>query len=247
MSHEQSETITRPSGAYNVYGGTQYPLSPVFGFEQARYESVPQAVNAAQWRSRMGGGPEGGQSPVYGFQSQPQPEYIGFLKQVVAGLMDPRTQALLAPGMALTKAPQAAWNATRVLPNVVSERGNWNPFGWLARPNSMDPRPELNMNVPLSHMREQISNTPNARGFVEHIEDINKISRVMREGNETIKPMSAQEQMGYLAHIRETNPHLARQVEDTILGQRKLQVADNGAWASEGPPPPEMVKRLFGY
>lgn len=59
--------------------------------------------------------------------------------------------------------------------------------------------------------------------------------------------MSTSEQMGYLTRVRETNPHLARQVEDTILGQRNLQIADNGAWASEGPPPPEMARRLFGY
>lgn len=101
MSHEVSETIDRPSGAYNVYGGTQYPLNPIFGFERSRYDSIPQAVNAAQWRSHMGGGPEGGQSPAYGFQPQAQPEYIGYLKQVLAALNDERLGALFAPGMGL--------------------------------------------------------------------------------------------------------------------------------------------------
>jgi hypothetical protein len=90
--HEQSETIQRPSGAYNVYGGTQYPLRPEFGFEKSRYPDVPSAVNAAQWRSAMGGGPEGGQSPSYGFTSQPSTNpWADFIGQVLS---------YLGPGMA---------------------------------------------------------------------------------------------------------------------------------------------------
>lgn len=157
MSHEQSETIERPSGAYNVYGGTQYPLNPVFGFEQARYATVPQAVNAAQWRSRMGGGPEGGQSPTYGFQPQPQPEYIGYLKQVIQALSDERLGALFAPGMGLMKAPQVAWNATRMAPNLMSERGS---IGGFSRPNIQGPRSTTDpggFNVPVSKLEQQIS------------------------------------------------------------------------------------------
>lgn len=93
MSHEQSDTITRPSGAYNVYGGTQYPLNPEFSFEKPRYDNVDQAVNAAQWRSRMGGGPEGGQSPAYGFSNTYQPsEQAQALGQVLQALQDPRNQ-----------------------------------------------------------------------------------------------------------------------------------------------------------
>lgn len=33
-----------------------------------------------------------GQSPAYGFQPQAQPEYIGYLKQVLNALSDPRNQ-----------------------------------------------------------------------------------------------------------------------------------------------------------
>ena len=70
--HEQSETVTRPSGSVNVYGGTQFPLPKVFGFEKNYYPSQSEAVNAAQWRSRMGGGPEEYQdAPSYGFKDKP--------------------------------------------------------------------------------------------------------------------------------------------------------------------------------
>jgi hypothetical protein len=194
----------------------------------------------------MGGGPEGGQSPSYGFQSKPEPEYTGFIKQLIAGLSDDRTQKMLTPGLSLMRAPQAVRNATRVMPNMASERGNWNPFGWVARPNSMDPRPEFNMNVPLSHMNEQIKDVGSSKNFVGHIEDINKISKIMREGSEATKPMSAEEQVAFLARIRGVNPHLADKVEDAALGQRRLQMQNNAAWAEEGPPP-EMIRRLFGF
>lgn len=188
-----------------------------------------------------------GQSPQYGFKPQPEPEYIGFIKQLIAGLNDPRTQAMLAPGMGLAKAPQAAWNATRIAPNMASERGNWNPFGWIFRPNSMDPRPELNMNVPLSHMREQISGVPNAKEFVGHVEDVNKLADIMRNGNETIRSMDAATQTAYLSKMREVNPQLSRSVEDAILGQRKLQMENNRAFSVEDKVPPEILRRMFGY
>ena len=161
--------------------------------------------------------------------------------------MDPRTQAMLAPGMGLAKAPQAAWNATRIAPNMASERGNWNPFGWIFRPNSMDPRPELNMNVPLSHMQEQLKGAPSAKDFVGHVEDVNKVANIMREGDATIRPMDSATQTAYLAKMREVNPQLSRSVEDTILGQRELQIENNKAFSVENQVPPEMLRRLFGY
>lgn len=253
MERQYGELGTMDQGFVSDPGG--------FGFDRASrvYDTGGYDPETLKYEGRMPTlGPEvlaamrlfrdqGGQSPSYGFQPQSQPEYIGFIKQLIAGLNDPRTQALLAPGMALTKAPQAAWNVTRVVPNMASERGNFNPFGWLARPNSMDPRPELNMNVPLSHMNEQIKGIESPKNFVGHIEDINKISRIMREGSEATKPMSAEEQIAYLAQIRATNKHLADRVEDTTLGQRSLQMQDNAAWSEEGPPPPEMIRRLFGF
>jgi len=86
MSHENSDTILRDSGYYNVYGGTQYPLNPQFGFERSRYPDESQAVNAAQWRSQIGGGPEGGASPQYGFTDRPNPIHSSFLGEVLSAL-----------------------------------------------------------------------------------------------------------------------------------------------------------------
>lgn len=192
---------------------------------------------------------QGGQSPTYGFQSQPQPEYIGFLKQILASLMDPRTQALLAPGMALTRAPQAAWNATRIMPNIASERGNWNPFGWLARPNSMDPRPELNMSVPLSHMREQMPGVPSTREFVDHVGDVNRLGKILDYGDKAVR-MTPESRAAYLKQIEGVNPQLGRDAENAAQGMRRLQAEDvrmYGQSGQEGAVPPEMMRRIFGY
>ncbi len=82
--HEQSETIQRPGGWANVYGDTQFPLPKTFGFEKkGYYPSLSQAEVAAQWRSRMGGGPEDAMSsaPQYGFgaMSTPAPPPVSSL------------------------------------------------------------------------------------------------------------------------------------------------------------------------
>lgn len=189
------------------------------------------------------------QSPQYGFTPQPEPEYIRLIKQIIAGLNDPRTQAMFAPGMGLAKAPQAAWNATRIAPNLTSERGNWNPFGWLARPNSMDPRPELNMNVPLSHMREQMPGVPSTKEFVEHVGDVNRLGRILDYGDDAVR-MTPESRAAYLEKINQVNPRLGQDAEAAALGMRRLQAEDvrgYGQAGQEGAPPPEMVKRLFGY
>ena len=70
--HEQSETVERKSGAYNVYGGTQFPLPKTFGFEQKQYNSVVDAVKAAKRRSQLGGAHEipSSSAPQYGIQPQ---------------------------------------------------------------------------------------------------------------------------------------------------------------------------------
>lgn len=199
MSHEQSETIERPSGAYNVYGGTQYPLSPIFGFEQARYENVPQAVNAAQWRSQMGGGPEGGQSPAYGFQPQPQPEYIGLIHKLVQALGDERLGALFAPGMGLLKAPQAIGNALRMRPNMSSERGSIPAFH---NPNVRDPTPQDpgGFNVPTRIMEQQApirstaesQSVPDMRqNYLSGIEGMQEIDKARRGVMGPVKQMEA--------------------------------------------------------
>ncbi len=104
--HEQSETVTRPSGSVNVYGGTQFPLPKVFGFEKNYYPSQDEAVNAAQWRSRMGGGPEPGhagypEAPTYGFKDQPNTNpYAPIVGGAVDALQDPRMGMFPGAGVA---------------------------------------------------------------------------------------------------------------------------------------------------
>ncbi len=100
--HEQSETVTRPSGSVNVYGGTQFPLPKVFGFEKNYYPSQSEAVNAAQWRSRMGGGPEEYQdAPSYGFKDKPNTNpYAPLVGGAVDALQDPRMGMFPGAGLA---------------------------------------------------------------------------------------------------------------------------------------------------
>jgi len=117
-----------------------------------------------------------GQSPVYGFEQNPQRHPMAqFIDTVAAALNDPRTAALLAPGMGLLRAPGLVAQAGRAIPNMWSERGSV-PFGWLRRERSMDPRPEFNMNVPLSHVQEQLPGTPNYKSYVEGIQDLNALA-----------------------------------------------------------------------
>ena len=100
--HEQSETVTRPSGSVNVYGGTQFPLPKAFGFEKNYYPSQTEAVNAAQWRSRMGGGPEEyPDAPSYGFKNQPNTNpYAPIAGGAVDALQDPRMGMFPGAGLA---------------------------------------------------------------------------------------------------------------------------------------------------
>ena len=103
---EQSETVTRPMGSVNVYGGTQFPLPKVFGFEKNYYPSQTEAVNAAQWRSRMGGGPAPGhegypEAPSYGFKNQPNTNpYTPIVGGAVDALQDPRMGMFPGAGLA---------------------------------------------------------------------------------------------------------------------------------------------------
>ena len=100
--HEQSETVTRPMGSVNVYGGTQFPLPKAFGFEKNYYPSQSEAVNAAQWRSRMGGGPEEyPDAPSYGFKNQPNTNpYAPIVGGAVDALQDPRMGMFPGAGLA---------------------------------------------------------------------------------------------------------------------------------------------------
>lgn len=253
MSHEQSETITRPSGAYNVYGGTQYPLSPVFGFERARYDSIPQAVNAAQWRSRMGGGPEGGQSPAYGFQPQPQPEYIGFINKLLDVLADPRNQWMGTGMMGGTikgvgklrnlfadkeAARMGGFNVpiqkmTKDMKGVSAYgESNWKP----------DPKPFEHLGFD-PETAQEIANTPAPgirRGYLDQLQDSNEMSRQMRLGTPLEKL-----QMGEAYGLFDTR--LQKEISDIMGGQAALADMNKRAMTQTEGPPPEMVKRLFGY
>lgn len=94
------------------------------------------------------------QSPAYGFQPQAQPEYIGYLKQVLAALGDERLGALFAPGMGLMRAPQAIRNAVSIRPNMSNERGSIPGFH---NPNVHNPTPQDpgGFNVPTRIMEQQ--------------------------------------------------------------------------------------------
>lgn len=115
--HEQSETIERPRGYYNVYGGTQYPIPQEFSFEKQPYATQEEAVQSARWRSRMDAGHYSGASPAYGFsqayQPSPQAEAFG---RVLEALQDPRNQWIGAgPLSGLGKLAGAAKVAGSVL------------------------------------------------------------------------------------------------------------------------------------
>lgn len=90
--HEQSETVQgRDKQWYNVYGGTQYPLPLLFGFEQRHYPTQEAAVNRAQWRSQMGENQYPTQAPAYGFRTASNPDLQSkALQTVLAILQDPR-------------------------------------------------------------------------------------------------------------------------------------------------------------
>lgn len=226
MSHEVSETIDRPSGAYNVYGGTQYPLNPVFGFERSKYDSIPQAVNAAQWRSHMGGGPEGGQSPAYGFTPQPEPEYIGMLKTVLQALGDERNSWIgMGPMAGMIK-------GVGKLRNYFADKEAARMGGF---------------NVPTGGMRRQDPYLPKGAGeadtrgaYIAGMEENNNIASRMRSQN----PMM---QLEGENSYREALTHQQQMIDKIMGGQEAADAANRQAMGHQEGPPPEMIKRLFGY
>lgn len=234
MSHEVSETIDRPSGAYNVYGGTQYPLNPIFGFERSRYGSIPEAVNAAQWRSRMGSGPEGGQSPAYGFQPQPQPEYIGYLNKVLEVLSDPRNQ----------------WMGTGLMGGTIKGVGGLRSFFEYRQP-FRDPG---GFHVPASDLIKKNPSLDSYRelakdglGAVDqgmantrHITDVREMNRDVKNWGD---PNPLRRQLAQDKYLEGTT-HDQLMRDKVFQGLEALKQA--GRPPDEGPPP-EMVKRLFGY
>lgn len=227
MSHEVSDTIEgSKGGAYNVYGDTRYPLSPIFGFEQARYETVPQAVNAAQWRSRMGGGPEGGQSPAYGFQSKPEPEYIGFINRLLDVLSDPRNQ----------------WMGTGLMGGTIKGVGGLRNFLADKEAARMG-----GFSVPTAIMRRQDPYLPKGAGeidtrgaYIAGMDENNRIASRMRSTN----PL---ENVVGNDSYREALTAQQVAVDKTIAGQSALEAANRRAMTQTEGPPPEMIKRLFGY
>ena len=127
--HEQSETVTRPSGSVNVYGGTQFPLPKAFGFEKNYYPSQTEAVNAAQWRSRMGGGPEEyPDAPSYGFKNQPNTNpYAPIVGGAVDALQDPRVGMFPGAGLAgmgFRAVGKAGQTGTKVMRNKMAQHVN---------------------------------------------------------------------------------------------------------------------------
>ncbi len=167
---------------------------------------------------------QGGQSPTYGFQPQPQPEYIGFLKQILAGLMDPRTQALLAPGMGLMKAPQAAWNATRMVPNLMSERGS---IGGFSRPNIPGPRSATDpggFSVPVSRLEQQISSIGDEAmsgtedlvrkrsNYIDAMEGLQEIDKARRGLFGPVQQMEANKFVDFAPQLRELVDRTAEQM-----------------------------------
>lgn len=239
MSHEVSETIEGSrGGAYNVYGGTQYPLSPVFGFERARYDSIPQAVNAAQWRSRMGGGPEGGQSPAYGFQPQPQPEYIGFINKLLDVLSDPRNQ----------------WMGTGMMGGTIKGVGKLRNFfadkeaarmgGF--RPSLHDMKTASPDIVPTgpNQFKGSIGNEKAWNdAYIGNVKMGNDAVEALQSSDPLLRTV-ANEMYRVIEHSK---PEYAEQINQTMVGRQQLADLNNRAMTQTEGPPPEMIRRLFGF
>ena len=145
--HEQSETVTRPSGSVNVYGGTQFPLPKVFGFEKNYYPSQSEAVNAAQWRSRMGGGPEPGhagypEAPTYGFKDKPNTNpYAPIVGGAVDALQDPRVGMFPGAGAAGMGFRAVGAKAAKGLTKATAEEGQTHMSGMGLRAANLEREP----------------------------------------------------------------------------------------------------------
>ena len=186
---------------------------------------MPQSVN--------------GQSPSYGFQPQPQPEYIGYLKQVLNALADPRNQ----------------WMGTGLMGGTVKGVGGLRNFFEHRQPfqdpgGFAVPLKKMTNDVPLlksepmrgSEGLEGATMPGPYRSYLDRMADANSMAKTLsgRQGN-------LLEQLQMRDAVNEMHPSIQGEIEGADKGQRALDWLNRQARTHEEGPPPEMIKRLFGY
>lgn len=187
-------------------------------------DQMPQSVN--------------GQSPAYGFQPQPEPEYIGFLKTVLQALGDERNSWIGLGPMAGTI------KGVGKLRNYFADKEAARMGGFTV------PLQKMTHDIPLLKSEgakgsEGLMGTtlpgPH-QAYVDRLADANSMAKTLSGRQGTLL-----EQLQTRDAVKEMHPAIQAEIEGADKGQRALDQLNRQARTHEEGPPPEMIRRLFGF
>lgn len=181
---------------------------------------------------------QGGQSPVYGFQPQPQPEYIGYLNKILEVLSDPRNQWM---GTGLMGGTIKGVGGLRnfFADKEAARMGGFRPSLQHMKTSSPDIEPTGPNQWKGSIGNEKAWND----AYIGNVKMGNDAVDALRASDPLTRTV-ANEMYRVMEHF---NPGYAEQINQTMVGRQQLEDMNKRAMTQTEGPPPEMIRRLFGF